>query len=198
MRWGILAITLAGCAFDLRAGSTPPADDARAADDVVIENGECPDGDGDGACDVQTWVCGTQPAAPADPLALARDLGDPRPKAGAKVAQVAPVYVVARAGATLQIGLDVQLTVDCHDKVCGVPLAYGLAGLGRAGCAFDDARFDQWTAQAPVTVPVAVPVVEGAYALRATVDFPDACGTTTSWYVGEPDTAATFAHVCVP
>jgi len=67
-----------------------------------------------------------------------------------------------------------------------------------AGCAFDDARFDQWTAQTPVTVPVAVPVVAGAYELRANVAFNDACGTTTSWYVGEPDTAATFAHVCVP
>ena len=186
----------AGCAFDLPTGPAPATPDA--ADDAIIASGGCTDSDGDGACDVQTWTCGSAPAAPADPMLLARDLGDPRPRADATITQVAPVRVVARASATLTFGLAIQLAVDCHDKVCGVQVEYGLAGQGRAGCALDDARFDQWSAQGPVTAPVPIPATPGVYELRANLGFNDTCGTGATWYIAEPGATATFAHVCVP
>ncbi len=178
----------------------PAADAAAIGSDATDASpdaaGACADLNSDGICDSQTWTCGTQPAAPSNPLSL----GGLTNVAGASLGGDG-AFLVAVRGATVPLAYAYGIDIMCAsgESSCPAQIEFGLVAGGRLGCLFDGTvQSGRFQGQLGQQTTLAVPMTPGVYDIRANIGLNASCGTGTAWYGSEPPTTATFAYLCVP
>jgi hypothetical protein len=166
--------------------------------DAPVADAPCTDNDHDGICDdVDTWLCGaTMPNSPGSTVFLESQ--------GSNVHNVDfggsnPRVFMATPNQPLQFSFDWGLQVDCPGSSCRAQIEYGIAGVGKIGCAVDVTVNDnQFTFAVNNHASLNAPATAAVYEVRAKVGLhTSSCGS--DWYNStEPDGTETIAIVCVP
>jgi len=157
----------------------------------------CVDADGDGACDDQTWACGTAPTTPVANPIWGNVLKEAWWSHDANLA-LHGRFLVARAGASVALALKYDWRVDCPSSPCEAQLEVGLLATGMtqlAACAADKPMGQQidWTQTG--TVMLTIPTTSGVYDVRLNIAKQAACGGSLT---GTPAANQTVAKICVP
>lgn len=168
--------------------------------DAAIDAMPCTDNDHDGICDdVDTWLCGAaMPSSPPSTVFLESgqsnlhnvDFGGP----SARVFMATP-------NQSLRFSFDWGLQVGCPggNNNCRAQIEYGIAGVGKIGCAVDiDVNDNQFTFAFGNHANLNAPATAAVYEIRARVGLhSSSCGS--DWFNStEPDATETIAIVCVP
>lgn len=187
---------LVGCGFSTTVAPDGSGSNTNPAIDGSSQPASC-DLDGDGACDDQTWRCGSSPSSPgADPL-----FGDITAEAlwshDVSLANQGR-FVVAAAGKPLALTFRYDWRVDCASTTCQAQVEFGLVASGvdqRLGCVVDREMVDrniEWSQ--PGAVTIVAPAASGLYDVRLEIAKQTACGA--SW--ATPAGNHTIAKICVP
>ena len=181
------------CGFSAAVESSQTTSDGATAD---MQQAGC-DLDGDGACDDQTWRCGTSPNSPgSDPL-----FGDVNNEAlWAHEVSLAGKgrFVVAAAGKSLAVALRYDWRVDCPGASCQAQVVFGVVASGfdaYGGCVVDRQMIDRdiaWSQNGGATITV--PAASGIYDVRLDIAKQPACGAAWS----APGSSHAIAKICVP
>jgi hypothetical protein len=200
-----IAVTVAACSYnEPRTGGGPDAPvshpDAPPGDSSAPPPDACTDNDHDGICDdVDTWLCGaTMPSSPGSTVNLESgqsnlhnvDFGSSMPR-----------VLMAMPGQSLRFSFDWGLQVGCPqgNDHCEAEIEYGIAGVGKVGCAVDiNIQNDVFTFSLGQHANLNAPTTPAVYDIRAKVGL-HSSGCGSDWYNStEPDSSETIAIVCVP
>jgi len=157
----------------------------------------CIDVDSDGICDdVDTWLCGVAPTAPATTVTMTGNSGQTNVQL-TTIAVNGVQLVEAAPGASLAVSLHYAITDTACPQACIDQIEIGLVTGGRKGCLYDHAVSESTGAMGNAAKTLTAPTTPGTYDIRTNLGQNTSCGTTTSWWNAEPDDTRTIARLCV-
>jgi hypothetical protein len=172
--------------------------EAGTPSDGAATDAPCVDKDGDGVCDsVDTWLCGAaMPSSPGNTVGLESQNSNLH---GVDFGGSNPRVFMATPNQALRFSFDWGLQVDCPGSgSCRAQIEYGIAGVGKVGCAVDiNVNDNQFNFGFGSHANLNAPATPAVYEVRAKVGLQSSCGS--DWYNStEPDSSETIAIVCVP
>jgi len=165
--------------------------------DSPTPDAACTDNDHDGICDnIDTWLCGAaMPSSPGSTISLESQNSNVH---NVDFGGSSPRVFMATPNQALRFSFDWGLQVDCPGSSCRAQIEYGIAGVGKVGCAVDITVNDnQFAFSFGSHANLNAPATPAVYEVRAKVGVSSSCGS--DWYNStEPDATETIAIVCVP
>jgi hypothetical protein len=209
MRAVVLLTVLAGCAFrpqgDVGDDLVLPDASATTTDGgggdgatATIDAPPCTDVDQDGTCDDQDpWLCGASP--PTVPATVSTGNGVTASISSVAIAGGGNV-VTAAPGAALTYSLawtlrdENALCPGCTDQI-----EVGIVDGNRHACVYDANPPQNQTQSGTANIDMTAPTTPGLYTLRFKIAQDFSCNAfgRNGWWLGPPDSDATFGAICV-